>query len=274
MTKLHQDQAAGLRRIMAAPAPRVVSIISAAPSHDTSRLMTNLATSLSQHGNKTLVVHASKGSSEAFYGIGHIPTLTDAATQKSTLTQAIHASAHGFSLAKLTQKSKLDTAPSAELNHALDAIFNQLAQDHDIVLVDATLNTQHALPLTRLNDGEIIIQLTKHAESIKEAYALIKQLYQQLGRRSFGIIVDDATEQQAEVVFTNIAMVAKRFLQLDLAFFGAIPNDEYAQRASQLGRSVVDAFPLAVASTAFKKMAMKLNDQKNPINHMKHAAFI
>lgn len=274
MSKLHQDQAAGLRRIMAAPAPRIVTILSATPHHDTSRLMTNLATSLSQHGNKTLVVHASKCSSEAFYGIGHIATLADVALQQTTLVHALHASSHGFSLAKLTQKSKLDTIPSTAMYPALDAIVYQLAHEHDIMLVDASLNSQKALPLVRLSEGEIIIQLTRQAESIKEAYALIKHLYQRLGRRNFGIIVDDATDSQAGVVFNNIASVAKRYLQIELDFYGAIPNDEYTQRASQLGRSVVDAFPLAMASTAFKKMALRFNSQPTQMNQLKHAAFI
>jgi flagellar biosynthesis protein FlhG len=274
MSKLHQDQAAGLRRIMAAPAPRIISILSAAPSHDTSRLMTNLAASMSRQGSKTLVVHASKESSETFYGINQLPTLVDAALQKTLLAKAIYASTHGFSIAKLAPKSQLESILTPQLNQPLGAIFNQLAHEHDIVLVDTMLNKNNQLPIESLNDGEILIQLTRQPESIKEAYTLIKKLYSQLGRRSFGIIVDDAKDKQAEVVFNNIASVAKRYMQLELEFFGAIPNDEYAHRASQLGRSVVDAFPLAIASSAFNKMALKLEDKKSNPSHIKQAAFI
>lgn len=274
MSKHHQDQAAGLRRIMAVPAPRIISIISAAPSHDSSRLMTNLAASISQQGNKTLVVHASKESSESYYGIGHLPTLLDAVTQKTTLANAIYQSPHGFSMAKLMKKSQLDLTLNAALNQPLGAIFNQLAHEHDILLVDATLNQAHELPLSRLNEGEILIQLTRQAESIKEAYVLIKKIYNQLGRRSFGIIVDDATDKQAQTVFNNISAVAKRYMQLDLEFFGAIPNDEFAHRASQLGRSVVEAFPLATASKAFNTMARKLDDKKSNMASFQQAAFI
>lgn len=274
MSKLHHDQAAGLRRIMAAPAPRIVSIISAAPNHDTSRLMTNLAASMHRQGSNTLVVHASKESSETFYGINQLTTLVDVAQQKSMLAKAILPSTHGFSIAKLTQKSQLETTLTEQLNQSLGLIFNQLAREHDIVLVDATLNKNNALPIECLNNGEILIQLTRQADSIKEAYVLIKKLYSQLGSRSFGIIVDDANEQQAEIVFNNISSVSKRYMQLDLAFFGAIPNDEYAHRASQLGRSVVDAFPLAVASTAFNKMALKLDYKKSNMSNFNQAAFI
>lgn len=259
MLNIQQDQAAGLRRIMAAPAPRIISIISAAATHDKSRLMTNLAASISDQGNKTLVVHASKESSESFYGINTLPTLMDTGHKKIPLNKAIHLSQHGFSIAKMMQKSQLDQMLNYSMSEYLTGLFNTLANQYEILLVDASLNKAHLLPISLLNDGEIIIQLTREPESIKDAYAMIKNIYSQIGRRHFGIIVDNATEQQAKVVFNNISSVAKRYMRVDLEFFGAIPKDDHLSKASQLGRSVVEAFPLATASNAFKKMALKLN---------------
>ena len=259
MLNIQQDQAAGLRRIMAAPAPRIISIISAAATHDKSRLMTNLAASISDQGNKTLVVHASKESSESFYGINALPTLIDTGLKKIALNKAIHLSQHGFSIAKMMHKSQLDQMLNYSMSEYLTGLFNTLANQYEILLVDASLNKAHLLPISLLNDGEIIIQLTREPESIKDAYAMIKNIYSQIGRRHFGIIVDNATEQQAKVVFNNISSVAKRYMRVDLEFFGAIPKDDHLSKASQLGRSVVEAFPLATASNAFKKMALKLN---------------
>ncbi|WP_047533818.1 MinD/ParA family ATP-binding protein [Methylotenera sp. N17] len=259
MLNVPQDQAAGLRRIMAAPAPRIISIISAAATQDKSRLMTNLAASISDQGNKTLVIHASKESSETYYGINALPTLVDTAGKKMGLNKAIHLSQHGFSIAKMMQKSQLDQMLNHTMSEYLTQVFHTLADQYEILLVDASLNKAHLLPISLLNDGEIIIQLTRQPESIKDAYAMIKKVYSQLGRRHFGIIVDDATEQQAKVVFNNISSVAKRYMRIDLEYFGAIPKDDHISKASQLGRSVIDAFPLATASNAFKKMALKLD---------------
>ena len=126
------------------------------------------------------------------------------------------------------------------------------------MLVDTVLNN-NALPLQSLNDGEIVIQLTRDPESIKQAYILIKQVCSQLGRRSFGIVVSNASQAQAMLVFENIAQVARRFMQIDLEFMGAIPADEHLSRAEKLGRVVIDAFPMAQASAAFKALARKLD---------------
>lgn len=259
MLNLQHDQAAGLRRIMAAPAPRIISIISAAATHDKSRLMTNLAASISDQGNRTLVVHASKESSESFYGINTLPTLLETGHKRIPLNRAIHLSQHGFSIAKMMQKSQLDQMLNHNVSEYLTGIFNTLANQYDILLVDASLNKAHLLPISLLNDGEIIIQLTRAPESIKDAYAMIKNIYSQIGRRHFGIIVDNATEQQARVVFNNISSVAKRYMRVKLEFFGAIPKDDHLSKATQLGRSVIEAFPLAMASNAFKNMALKLD---------------
>jgi flagellar biosynthesis protein FlhG len=274
MYNVHQDQAASLRRIMAVPAPRIISIISAAPSHDQSRLMTNLATSIAGQNNKVLVIQASKESSETFYGINDLATLVEVAGKPLMMSKAIYHAQHGFSVAKLMQKSQLNLTLTDNMNKKLNLLMDELTQQYDMLLVDASINKNDVLPLNRLNEGEILIQLTRQAESIKDAYALIKRIYSQLGRRNFGIIVDNATEAQAQVVYRNIHAVAKRYMQIDLEFFGAIPFDDHLNKATQLGRSVVEAFPLATASTAFKKIAQKLDDKKSSLHNFKQAALV
>jgi flagellar biosynthesis protein FlhG len=39
---------------------------------------------------------------------------------------------------------------------------------------------------------------------------------------------------------------------------GSVPADEYLHRAARLGRAVVDAFPLAGASVAFRRLAGRI----------------
>jgi flagellar biosynthesis protein FlhG len=263
----HNDQAAGLRRIMAAPKPRIVTLLSAATTPDQPRLMTNLAATIRRQGGEVLIVHASTDSDEARYDIEHLPALLDVAHGQASLLNAIDNSGHGFYVAKLQQKQHADLEHSPHISIDLNKIFNELARQYEIVLVDATLNKAHLLPIDTLHQHEIIIQLTRQPESIKHAYTLIKQICSQLGRRSFGIIVDNASEAQAQIVFRNIAQVAERFMQIELEFFGAIPADDDLSRAAKLGRSIIDAFPLAGASTAFKQIAQRLSYHNDSYHH-------
>jgi flagellar biosynthesis protein FlhG len=282
MLNFQQDQAAGLRRLMAAPKPRIVSIISASTAHDKNqdknhhqpRMITNLAASILGQGYEVLIMHASQDSNETCYGIDKLPTLLNVAYEESSLQEAVTNSKHGYFLAKLRHKHQVNMALDSDTETELNQIFNDLACQYEIVLVDASLNKNDVLPLKALNEGEILIQLTCQTESIKHAYTLIKQICSQLGRRSFGIIVGDATDAQAQIVFRNISQVARRFMQIELEYFGAIPNDEHLNRAAKLGRSVIDAFPLATASTAFKQIAQRLNYKYDDDVETNQASFI
>ncbi|WP_036302850.1 MinD/ParA family ATP-binding protein [Methylotenera sp. L2L1] len=270
---MHNDQAAGLRRIMAKPKPRVVSVLSALPSQTQPRLITNLATSIANQGSDVLVMHASEHTLEQSYELDQSPSLLDVIQEKHILQQAIKSTSHGFLSVKLMQKQLLANANDNHTTSQLNLLFNQLAQQYDMVLVDTMLNKANTLPLHKLNESEIIIQLSRKPESITQAYSLIKQVCGELGRRSFGIIVDDSTDAQAQVVFRNISQVAKRFMQIELDFFGAIPADSHLNRASKLGRSVIDAFPLAIASTALKQIAQRLDDKHDNIFNNKQASY-
>jgi flagellar biosynthesis protein FlhG len=273
MANFKNDQAAGLRRIMATPIPRVVSIISAdsisaSPTHDQPRMITNLAASIRSQGSEVLILHASYTSSAASYQINQQPTLFDVANQSATLSDAIRNTSQGLSVAKLMHENQINIPLDSHASVVLNDIFDELVRQYEIVLVDATLNNEQLLPLKTMNNSEILIQLSRNPDSITNAYTLIKQICGQLGRRSFGIIVDDATEAQAQSVFKNIAQVAKRFMQIELEFFGAIPRDIHLSKAAKLGRSVVDAFPMAAASTALKQLAKRL-DYKQELAEIK-----
>ncbi len=273
MSSFQNDQAAGLRRIMAAPKPRIVSIISASSTQNQPRLITNLAASILSQGSEVLIVHASQESRESSYEVDKTPALLDVAYARSSMQNATKSTKLGFSVARLMPKNQLNKLMDSQTSTQLNHVFNQLAHQFEIVLVDATLNDQHILPLQTLNESEIIIQLTRKPESITQAYTLIKQICSELGRRSFGIVVDDATEAQAQIVFRNISQVAKRFMQIELEFFGAIPTDDHISRAAKLGRSVIDAFPLANASTALKQIAQRLDFKHDYASNIKQASY-
>ena len=259
---------------MAAPKPRVVSIISATTTQDQPRMMTNLAASISNQGSDVIVVHASQDSRESRYGVDNLPSLFDVANEALSLADAINSSDHGYYVSKLMQRNQFNNSFDSDENEQVNQLFDELAHHYEIVLVDATLNKKNLLPLKMLNDGEIIIQLTRHPESITNAYTLIKKICSELGRRPFGIIVDSATDDQAQIVFRNISQVARRFMQIELEFFGAIPSDDHLNRAAKLGRSVIDAFPLASSSTAFKQIAQRIDFKPDLNSAINQASYI
>ncbi|MCB5183793.1 MotR [Methylobacillus gramineus] len=259
----HRDQATGLRRLMAGPTPKILSILSAAHNNEQTRLLTNLAASLHRQGSDVMILDATQTPLRPAQGYGF-------AAQQSSLIEALHrpdltheiinTTGQGYSVAKLlSSDSDAHLLSKEKTMMQIERMFMGMAGQHEIVLIDAALNSQDTMPLNMLNKGDILIHMTRDADSITAAYRLIKQLCNQVGRRSFGVLVSQANEAQAKIVFQNIADVAQRHLHIELEFIGLIPTDEHLGRAAKLGRAVIDAFPMAKASAAFKALARKID---------------
>jgi flagellar biosynthesis protein FlhG len=76
-----------------------------------------------------------------------------------------------------------------------------------------------------------------------------------MGQRPFSVLVTGAPEKEAQVVYRNMAAAASRYLAVKLNSMGSVPADEHLTRAAGLGRAVVEAFPMAGASVAFRRLA-------------------
>ena len=247
------DQAEGLRRMLAGPKPRIVTFLSATAQDDKGAMLINLGASLAQSGNDVLIVDAC----ERDYGVARRlgvdrgPGLLQVARQECALNQVIHPVPQGFSVVKMGAGHTADEA--RRLAKAFDVLVKQSAGS--IVIVDGEFTDEGGFPVPIMASSEIVVQVSTSAASITNAYALIKRLSQHLGRRPFGILVTGATEAEAKVVYDNMSAAATRYLAVTLTSMGSVPADEYLHRAARLGRAVVDAFPLAGASVAFRRLA-------------------
>jgi flagellar biosynthesis protein FlhG len=122
-------------------------------------------------------------------------------------------------------------------------------------LVDAELDDEHGFPLGAMAGGDIVVQVGPGAASIKEGYGIVKRLNAWLGKRPFGILVTGASESEAKVIYKNMEQAASRYLAVPLYSVGFVPADEHVKRAARTGKAVIDAFPLAGASAAFRQLA-------------------
>lgn len=257
MANFNFDQAEGLRRMLAGPRPRIVTFLSVLTDEEKSAMLVNLGASLVQAGSDVLLVdaRATPGSIAGRLGSAGGASLLDAARGQRAPEQVIRAMPQGFGLVTLMRG-----VPPSEKQHPdeyrrLANAFGALSTQTGMVLVDAELDAQHAFPVAALADAEIVVQVSASQASITSAYTLIKRLNTCLGRRSFGVLVTGAEEAAAGQVYRNLAQTAGRYLAIQLSSMGSVPADEHLKRAAHLGRPVIEAFPLAGASVAFRRLA-------------------
>jgi len=251
------DQAEGLRRMLSGPKPRIVTFLSATPSDDKGAMLVNLGASLAQSGNDVMIVDACErdyGVAQRL-GVDRGPSLLQVARQESALNQVIHPVPQGFSVASMLRGGHYGLTSADEARRLAKTFDVLVKQAGSIVMVDGEFSEEGSFPVPIMASSEIVVQVSTSATSITNAYALIKRLSQHLGRRPFGILVTGATEAEAKVVYDNMSSAATRYLAVTLTSMGSVPADEYLHRAARLGRAVVDAFPLAGASVAFRRLA-------------------
>lgn len=254
------DQAEGLRRMLEVPKQKVLTFLSALPESERNGTVINLSASFARKGKHTLMVDAktSEASLSAWLNLKADQTLLDVARQKRTMEFVIKEVSPRLSITKVSH-----TTPNAlQLPQSgfreLSKVFDIAASRSDVVVVDCELNQDDSFLLSSFDDSEVIIQLSADPVTIKTAYSLIKRLQNRVGIRHFGIVVTNVTQQQADLIFANLSITAKRYLSVELDLVGFIPDDLYLKRATESGRSVVEAFPLSKASNAFVRIADKL----------------
>ncbi|AKU24246.1 antiactivator of flagellar biosynthesis FleN protein [Massilia sp. MB5] len=253
MANFNFDQAEGLRRMLAGPQPRIITFLSATARDDKGSMLVNLGASLARAGNDVVLVDAcdSEHGVASRLGLDGGARLLDVARQQCALNEVIQAAPQGFGVVSMTGG---EARRGPDEGRRLAKAFDVLAKQSGIVIVDGEFDGE-AFPVPIMASSEIVVQVSNSAESIKNAYLMIKRLSHELGRRPFGILVTGATEAEARLVYDNMAQAASRYLAVNLVSMGSVPADEYLHRAARLGRAVVDAFPLAGASVAFRQLA-------------------
>lgn len=259
MGNFHFDQAEGLRRMLAGPKPRVFTFLSATAEEEKGAMLVNLGASLSQSGSDVLLVDACRTARGISAGVGGADstTLLHLARQECELEDVIQRMPQGFGVTALLPHSMHASATPPESIRGLPEAFEELTRRVDIVMVDAELADDGSFPLASLAGSEIVVQVSADPQSITAAYSLIKRVSSHLGQRPFSVLVTGASEKEAQVVYRNMAQAASRYLAVKLHSMGSVPADEHLTRAARLGRAVVEAFPLAVASVAFRRLAEK-----------------
>jgi flagellar biosynthesis protein FlhG len=193
------DQAEGLRRMLAGPKPRIVTFLSACPDDDKGAMLVNLGASLARAGNDVILVDACTqeyGVAQR-HGLDRGASLLAVARQECGLNQVVRQVPQGFGVVSMAGKRVAKAGPDEA--RRLAKAFDVLVKQAGMVLVDGEFGPD-GFPVPLMDSAEIVIQVGTSAASITAAYALIKRLSQQLGRRPFGSLVTGASDAEAKVV--------------------------------------------------------------------------
>ncbi len=254
------DQAEGLRRLLLRNQAQVVTLVAGKAGVGRTSATLHLAAALARSGKKVLVLDENPTPHNLLERL-HLKARYDLLDVVQDLCPARAAllSAQGFRVLSAARViNALGSFDEAE-QQRLEMALTELSEGVEVLLVDAAMLVGHAVSTSLASAAQVVVVMDATVSGITESYALIKRLALQNARVQFGILVNKVADQAAaQTVFNNMAKVARSHLAARLDFLGFVPQDERLQRATLLGKTVLEAFPNAPSAQAYAGVAQGL----------------
>jgi flagellar biosynthesis protein FlhG len=249
------------------PHVRTIVVASGKGGVGKSNLSANLAVALGERGARVLLVDAdlSQANLDLLLGVHPRFDLQHVISGEKTPEEIVVAGPRGVRLVPaasgVPELAELDDYRREVLLRGL----SQLEADVDLVIIDTASGVSRQVTAFCLAADDVLIVTTPELPAFSDAYALIKLLQQQGAVRPPHLFVNMADgAEEAEETAHRIRLVARRFLRLELDFWGHVPFDPAVSRAVRRQEPVVSAFPQSPAATAYRALAERLWEASEP----------
>lgn len=248
----------------AAPAPvRVLAVASGKGGVGKTNVSVNLATALAALGENVMLLDADFGLANVDVLLGLTPkqTLADVVAGRATLAEVILPGPRGLKIVP-SSSGKRHMAEMTPQQHAgIVQAVSTFDGPLDTLIVDTAAGINDAVLTFCQAAQEVLVVVCDEPASITDAYALVKVLCRERAIQRVHVIANMVRSPvEGRALYDKLARVVEKFLpEASLAYLGAIPQDDALRRAVQKQKPVVEAFPSAQASAAFRELATRIH---------------
>jgi flagellar biosynthesis protein FlhG len=267
MSEQIEDQATGLRR-MANPTPvRVIAVTGGKGGVGKTNISVNLGVAWAELGRRVMLLDADLGLAniDVVLGLHAEHNLSHVMSGERTLEEIMVTGPKGLKVipgaSGMQHMAELSPAEHAGLIHA----FSEVANDVDILLIDTAAGISDLVVSFSRAAQEQIVVVCDEPASITDAYAIIKLLNREHGVSRFRILANMVkTVQEGRDLYNKMCRVTDQYLDVMLTYMGSVPYDEQLRKAVKSQKPVVEAYPRARVSQAFKNLARKADNWPVP----------
>lgn len=261
------DQAERLRNIIKQQnikkhLARVITITSGKGGVGKSNVSVNLAIQLSRLGKRVVILDADFGLANVEVMLGLRPkyNLADMMFHGKSVQEILTPGPEeigfisgGSGIMELVNLNK-------DQIQSLVTTMYDLDQVADIVLIDTGAGISDAVIDLVMCSTEVLLVATPEPTSITDAYALLKTMRRQASfdsdQMTIRMIANRVQSyEESKELYYKLNTVSRKFLQMDMEYMGAIPEDIKLQNAVRKQQPVSTAFPDAPASRALMELA-------------------
>ncbi len=272
--RLHQ--AVGLSGPEPARPARVIAVASGKGGVGKTNVSANLALALQMSGEQVLLMDADLGLANVDVLFGLQPTfhLQHVLEGRCTLQEALVEGPQGLTIVPAAS----GLGQMANLSHAehvgLIRAFSELQTPVDTLVIDTAAGIADGVLTFCRAAQEVLIVANNEPASLTDAYALIKVLSRDQGVKRVQVVANMVrSAAEGYELFEHLRRVSDRFLDVHLVFLGAVPYDEFLQRAVRRQRAVLEAYPSAPSSIAFRTLAQAIQKWPPPQGARGHVEF-
>ncbi|MDC0760696.1 MinD/ParA family protein [Brevibacillus sp. AG] len=150
-------------------------------------------------------------------------------------------------------------------DHKLDRLFSHLdpLQGYaDTIIFDTGAGFSKESMRFMLSSDEVILVTTPEPPAITDAYAVIKMLHARNPAVSIRLVINRASsEREGKMTADKLAMVSKRFLNLDIQSLGYVSDDPYVSKAVKLQRPFLLTYPQSQAARSIRNLVERYLDR-------------
>ncbi len=258
MHKFPVDQAAGLRKSVAERPVRVIAITGGKGGVGKTVVSINVAMALAAQNRRVVLMDAdlSLANIDVCLGLQAERNLSHVMEGSCTLDDIILDGPGGIKVVPASSgvKQLSDTTPAQ--NSGLIWAFSEMSTPVDDLVIDTAAGIVDSVIRFSAAAQEVVVVVCDEPASITDAYALIKVLSRDHGVKKFNILSNKTRGAvDGRQLFAKLSAVAERFLDVNLAYVGHVPQDSSIRKSIQRQCAVVDQYPTSRAAKAFHDIA-------------------
>lgn len=259
--KRRQKHSMSIKNEAQSPQARVIAITSGKGGVGKTNIVANLGYMLGKAGQRVLIFDADLGLGNLDVLLGITPryNLSHVIEGSKKLSEIV-VSGPG-TLKILPASSGIQEMTKLTLSQRMRVFneLNMLLSDYDIVMIDTAAGISSNVLHFNASANEIMVVVTPEPTSITDAYALMKILSVKYQEKNFRLLVNQAkNEREADEVSRQLCLVANRFLDVSIEYFGSVLADDNVKSGVRQQKIVSEIAPMTQASRNFAELAHKL----------------
>lgn len=226
-----------------------------------SNVAVNLSVSLASLGYKPLIIDAdiNMGNVELLLGVKSKNNISDLLNSSCKLEDVLVKDVYGVDVLPTGIGGSNSREISSENIVSIINHIEHSSTDHDVIIIDTSAGSGSSVMNILSLCSDILVVGCNEPTAIMDAYSLIKTMNLYFGRNDFLFLANMvASENNAKQAYRSLTRVSDNFLNVNIKYWGHIPNDKDVAKAVCKQKPYMVNSPKSMAAQSISVLASKV----------------